>query len=380
MENLNKENINKFDINNNNNDQKEEINTCSTNINKNILEENINEDFDNDKIENRYDEDFKSSADNMPLNEDDHYNDDKFEIENKEELDNGELEIENIEELHKGYRIKVQEARRRFFIKVGIVLYLTIVTSFIIYLPLYALFKLILQYSWEEIKKIALNPIAIHAYVFTFKLSLIAASLNTTFGFIITWLLHRYDFQYKDVVDIVVDLPLGIPTSVAGMTLTSVFGNYGWLGPLLNTIKFKIIYTKYGVLLAMVFASFPFVIRGVEPVLEKFEYGLEEAAWVFGASPFETAKRVIFPTLVPALLTGFILNFSRALGEFGSVVMVSSNTPFDDLVTSVLIHQAIEQYDYFKAAVIGAVVLIIALFIIYIINKIRSYFTRHKIR
>lgn len=289
-------------------------------------------------------------------------------------------DIENIEELHEGYRMKEREARRRFFIKLGIFFFLVFHTSFIIYLPLYALFKLIFKYSWQEIIAVALDPIAIHAYILTFKLALIAAFLNSTFGYIITWVLIRFDFKGKDCLDIVVDLPLGVPTSIAGITLTAVFGNEGWLGPILKIVNFQIIYTKYGVLLAMIFASFPFVIRGIEPILEKFDYGLEEAAWTFGANSYETAKRLIFPTLAPALLTGFILNFSRALGEFGSVVMVSSNSPFDDLVTSVLIHQAIEQYDYFKAAVIGAVVLIFALIIIFIINKIRAYYTRHKIR
>lgn len=292
-----------------------------------------------------------------------------------------ELEIENMEELHAGYREKVREARRRFFIKLGIVIYLIIQTSFIIYLPLYAMFKLIFKYSWQEILTVALNPIAVHAYLLTFKLALIAAFLNSFFGYIIVWVLVRFDFRGKDCLDIVVDLPLGVPTSVAGITLTAVFGNKkSWLGPILNFFNMKIIYTKYGVLLAMIFASFPFVIRGIEPILEKHDHGLEEAAWTFGANEYETAKRLIFPTVAPALLTGFILNFSRSLGEFGSVVMVSSNTPFDDLVTSVLIHQAVEQYDYFKACVIAAVVLIFALIIIYIVNRIRAYYTRHKIR
>ncbi|KFM22498.1 putative sulfate transport system permease protein cysT, partial [Auxenochlorella protothecoides] len=237
---------------------------------------------------------------------------------------------------------------------------------FILVLPLFALFSLIFKNSWREILEKALDPIAISAYAFTIKMALTAALLNSVFGFLITWMITRYEFRGKRFVDAAVDLPFALPTSVAGLTLATVYGHQGWVGNYLKMANIQIIYTRFGVLLAMIFVSFPFVIRSLQPVLQEFDHGLEEAAWGMGASSFQTFLRVIFPTLVPALVTGFTLSFSRALGEFGSVVMISSNLPLDDLVTSVLIYQSLEQYDYFGASVIGAVILLLALIIIFL--------------
>lgn len=247
---------------------------------------------------------------------------------------------------------------------------------FILVLPLFALFSLILKNSWREILEKALDPIAISAYAFTIKMALTAALLNSVFGFLITWIITRYEFRGKRFVDAAVDLPFALPTSVAGLTLATVYGHQGWVGNYLKMANIQIIYTRFGVLLAMIFVSFPFVIRSLQPVLQEFDHGLEEAAWGMGASSFQTFLRVIFPTLVPALVTGFTLSFSRALGEFGSVVMISSNLPLDDLVTSVLIYQSLEQYDYFGASVIGAVILLLALIIIFLVNTAQSFYSR----
>lgn len=243
---------------------------------------------------------------------------------------------------------------------------------FLLILPLIVLFILIAQNSWAEVFRKATDPIAVSAYLLTVQMAFYAALINTFFGFLITWILTRYNFFGKKLLDAAVDLPFALPTSVAGLTLATVYGDQGWIGSLFNLIGFQIVFTKIGVLLAMIFVSFPFVIRTLQPVLQEVEYSLEEAAWSLGASSWETFVRIILPTLWPALFTGFTLSFSRALGEFGSIVMISSNLPFKDLVASVLIYQSLEQYDYLGASVIGAVVLLIALSTLLLINAFQS--------
>jgi sulfate transport system permease protein len=255
-----------------------------------------------------------------------------------------------------------------FFINLILVSYL----FFLLLLPLIVLFLLIAQNNWHEVFRKATDPIAISAYLLTVQLALYAALVNTIFGFLITWILTRYNFSGRKLLDAAVDLPFALPTSVAGLTLATVYGDQGWIGSIFNSFGLQIVFTKGGVLLAMIFVSFPFVIRTLQPVLQEVEQSLEEAAWSLGASSWQTFVRVILPTLWPALFTGFTLSFSRALGEFGSIVMISSNLPFKDLVASVLIYQSLEQYDYLGASVIGAVVLLIALFTLLIINAFQS--------
>ena len=248
---------------------------------------------------------------------------------------------------------------------------------FLLILPLSALFFLILKNDWHEIVQKATNPIAMSAYSLTLQMAFFAAFINTIFGFIITWVLTRYNFFGKKYLDAAVDLPFALPTSVAGLTLATVYGDQGWIGNCLKFFNIQIVFTKFGVLLAMIFVSFPFVIRTLQPVLQELEASLEEAAWSLGASPVQTFSRVILPTLWPSIFTGFTLSFSRALGEFGSIVMISSNLPFKDLVASVLIYQSLEQYDYVGASVIGAVVLLIALITLLLINTFQSLKLRY---
>jgi len=243
---------------------------------------------------------------------------------------------------------------------------------FLLILPLVVLFVLIAQNNWDEVLRKATDPIAISAYLLTVQMALYAALINTFFGFLITWILTRYDFTGRKILDAAVDLPFALPTSVAGLTLATVYGDQGWIGSLFNKFGFQIVFTKIGVLLAMIFVSFPFVIRTLQPVLQEVEQSLEEAAWSLGASSWQTFRKVILPTLWPAIFTGFTLSFSRALGEFGSIVMISSNLPFKDLVASVLIYQSLEQYDYLGASVIGAVVLLIALSTLLVINAVQA--------
>lgn len=243
---------------------------------------------------------------------------------------------------------------------------------FLLILPLSVLVLLVAQNSWTEVFRKATDPIAVSAYVLTVQMAFYAAIINTFFGFVITWILTRYDFWGRKVLDAAVDLPFALPTSVAGLTLATVYGDQGWIGTFLHAFGVQIVFTKIGVLLAMIFVSFPFVIRTLQPVLQEVEQSLEEAAWSLGASSWQTFFRVLLPTLWPALFTGFTLSFSRALGEFGSIVMISSNLPFKDLVASVLIYQSLEQYDYLGASVIGAVVLMIALSTLLFINAFQS--------
>ena len=261
------------------------------------------------------------------------------------------------------------------FIKTPNILMAVSLTSYIFFLlilPLIALFFLILQNEWYEIYKKATDPIAVSAYSLTIQMAFFAALINTFFGFIITWVLTRYNFLGKKIIDAAIDLPFALPTSVAGLTLATVYGEQGWIGSFLKLFNIQIVFTKVGVLIAMIFVSFPFVIRTLQPVIQELEKSLEEAAWSLGASPFQTFARIILPSLWPSILTGFTLSFSRALGEFGSIVMISSNLALKDLVASVLIYQSLEQYDYVGASVIGAVVLLLALLSFLIINKLQS--------
>lgn len=243
---------------------------------------------------------------------------------------------------------------------------------FLLVLPLGALFLVLVQNDWSTIVQRATDPVALAAYSLTVKMAFFAAFFNTFFGFIITWVLIRYNFLGKKYLDAAVDLPFALPTSVAGLTLTTVYSEQGWIGNILQHFNIQVVFTQLGVLLAMIFVSFPFVIRTLQPVLQELEVSLEEAAWSLGASSWQTFRRVIFPTLWPAVLTGFTLSFSRALGEFGSIVMIASNIPLKDLVASVLIYQSLEQYDYFGASVIGIVVLLIALLSLLLINGLQA--------
>lgn len=258
------------------------------------------------------------------------------------------------------------------FISILLVLLLGSYIFFLLLLPLGALLLVLFQNNWGDITARAFNPIAVSAYSLTLKMALFAAFFNTFFGFIITWVLTRYNFVGKKYLDAAVDLPFALPTSVAGLTLTTVYGEKGWIGQILHFFHIQVVFTQIGVLLAMIFVSFPFVIRTLQPVLQELEKSLEEAAWSLGASPWQTFSRIIFPTLWPAILTGFTLSFSRALGEFGSIVMIASNIPLKDLVASVLIYQSLEQYDYLGASVIGIVVLFIALISLLLINGLQA--------
>jgi sulfate transport system permease protein len=251
---------------------------------------------------------------------------------------------------------------------------------FMLFLPIVAMF---LKASTEPPAKfweIATSELALATYNVTFVTSMLAAAVNGIFGTLIAWVLVRYDFPLKRIFDATVDLPFALPTSVAGLTLATVYSDNGWIGSLLSPLGIKVSFTRLGVGVAMIYISLPFVVRTVQPVLQEMEKELEEVAWSLGASQWKTFTKVILPPLFPTILTGIALGFSRAVGEYGSTVIIASNTPFQDLIAPVLIFQRLEQYDYSGATVIGVVLLAISLVLLLAINLLQAWARRYDSR
>ncbi len=243
--------------------------------------------------------------------------------------------------------------------------------------PIVAMFLKSSSESPANFWKIATSPIALSAYDVTFTTAMIASLINGVFGTLLAWVLVRYDFPLKKLVDASVDLPFALPTAVAGLTLATVYSENGWIGSLFAPFGIKISFTRVGVGVAMTFISLSFIVRTVQPVLMELEKEVEEAAWSLGASQWQTFMRVILPPLFPAILTGVALGFSRAVGEFGSTVIISSNTPFKDLIAPILIFQRLEQYDYSGETVIGIVMLLISLTLLLAINLLQAWGRRY---
>ena len=251
--------------------------------------------------------------------------------------------------------------------------YLTVM----LFIPIVAMFLKAGTVAPAKFWEIATSELALATYNVTFVTSLFAALLNGVFGTLIAWVLVRYDFPLKRIIDATVDLPFALPTSVAGLTLATVYSENGWLGSLLAPMGIKVSFTRLGVGVAMIFISLPFIVRTVQPVLQEMESEIEEAAWSLGASEWQTFWKVILPPLFPTILTGIALGFSRAVGEYGSTVIISSNTPYKDLIAPVLIFQRLEQYDYAGATVIGVVLLGISLVMLLAINFLQAWARRY---
>ncbi len=247
-------------------------------------------------------------------------------------------------------------------------LYLTL----LLFLPMAALLLKALTLNPAEIWRIATDPVALSTYNVTFVSALAAGLINGVAGLVIAWVLVRYEFPGQRFLDAIIDLPFALPTAVAGLTLSTIYSTNGWLGSFLEPFGIKVSFTRLGVLVAMIFISLPFVVRTVQPVLQDLEAEAEEAAWSMGASPWQTFWRVILPPLMPAILTGVAMGFSRAVGEYGSVVIIAGNIPFQDLIAPVLIIQRLEQFDYAGATVIGSVLLLISLAVLLVINLIQA--------
>jgi sulfate/thiosulfate transport system permease protein len=249
--------------------------------------------------------------------------------------------------------------------------------SLMLFLPVAALVLKSLTLSPAKIWEIATSPIALSSYNVTFVTALAAGLVNGLAGLIIAWVLVRYEFPFKRIIDSLIDLPFALPTAVAGLTLATVYSDNGWIGSRLAPFGIKIAFTRWGVFIAMLFISLPFIVRTVQPVLLEAEKEVEEAAWSLGASQWQTFWRVVLPPIIPATLTGVALGFARAVGEYGSVVIVASNVPFKDLIAPVLIFQRLEQYDYAGATVIGTVMLLISIVMLMMINLLQAWGQRY---
>ncbi|MFM7886659.1 MAG: sulfate ABC transporter permease subunit CysT [Pseudanabaena sp.] len=249
--------------------------------------------------------------------------------------------------------------------------------AFLLILPIIAMIVKASQEPFEKFWATATTPVALASYEVTFVTAFLAAAINGVFGTLIAWVIVRYNFWGKRFVEAVVDLPFALPTAVAGLTLATIYSNKGFLGSYFAPFGIKIAFSRIGVFIAMTFISLPFIVRTVQPVLTELEKEIEEAAWSLGASQFQTFIQVILPPLTPSILTGVALGFSRAVGEYGSTVIIASNTPFKDLITPVLIFQRLEQYDYVGATVIGVVMLAISFVSLLAINLLQAWSKRY---
>ncbi len=245
--------------------------------------------------------------------------------------------------------------------------------AFIVLIPLSAVFLKTFTLSWPAFWEAVSTPRVVASYKLTFGASLLAAVLNTFFGLIVAWVLVRYEFVGKRVMDALVDLPFALPTAVAGIALTGLYATNGWIGQYLAMLGITVSYTRLGVLVALTFIGLPFVVRTVQPVLEDMQPELEEAAATLGASRWQTFTRVIFPVIMPALLTGFALAFARALGEYGSVIFIAGNMPLVSEITPLLIITKLEQYDYTGATAIAVVMLVAAFVMLLAINLLQAW-------
>ncbi len=238
----------------------------------------------------------------------------------------------------------------------------------VVLIPLSTLFLKTATLTWAGFLDILQSPRVIASLKLTLGASLIAATLNSFFGFLAAWVLVRYEFFGKKIVDGLVDLPFALPTAVAGITLTTLYSPRGWLGEPLSHLGIKAAFTPLGIVLALTFVGLPFVVRTVQPVLEDMDRGMEEAAATLGANRWQVVRRVVLPVLFPSILTGFTLSFARALGEYGSVVFISGNMPLKTEITPLLIMTKLEQFDYAGATAIAVITLVISFTLILTIN------------
>jgi sulfate transport system permease protein len=245
--------------------------------------------------------------------------------------------------------------------------------SLIVLVPLSALFFKTFTISGEAIWAAVSSPRVVASYRLTFGASLLAALANLVAGLLIAWVLVRYEFPGKKLVDALVDLPFALPTAVAGIALTALLASNGWIGSFTEPLGIKLAYNPNGVVIALIFIGLPFVVRTVQPVLEDAEKELEEAALCLGATRLQTFTRVILPTILPALLTGFALAFARAIGEYGSVIFIAGNMPMVSEITPLIIISKLEQYDYAGATAVAVVMLVFSFVLLFVINALQAW-------
>lgn len=240
--------------------------------------------------------------------------------------------------------------------------------SFIILLPLSGLVLNVTELSLAQYWSIITEARLLASYKVTVLTALAASIFNGIMGLLLAWVLSRYHFRGRVVIDALIDLPFALPTAVAGITLATLYAENGWLGSIFAHLGIKIAYTPLGIFIAMTFTSIPFVVRTVQPVLEELSHEYEEAALTLGASDWAVFRRVIFPTIMPALVTGVALSFTRSLGEFGAVIFIAGNMPYVSEITSLMIMVKLEEYDFAAASAIASVVLMASLLLLFIIN------------
>ncbi|AFM01775.1 sulfate ABC transporter, permease protein CysT [Desulfitobacterium dehalogenans ATCC 51507] len=243
--------------------------------------------------------------------------------------------------------------------------------SFLVFIPITMVFLNSSQLGWGKFMEIVLSARVLASLKVSFGASFLAAAVNAIFGLLLAWVLERYTFPGKKIVDGLIDLPFALPTAVAGISLTTLYGPNGWIGRLFEPLGLKIAYTPLGITIALIFISLPFVVRTVQPVLQSMDREVEEAAACLGATRFQTFRKVILPVLLPAVITGFALAFARSLGEYGSVVFISGNMPMYTEITPLLIRTKLEQYDYAGGTAIAAVMLVISFLMLLVINLIQ---------
>jgi len=243
--------------------------------------------------------------------------------------------------------------------------------SLIVLIPLSAAFIKTSTLSLHEFWVAVASPRVVASYKLTFGASLIGASINAVFGLLTAWVLTRYTFPGKRIIDALVDLPFALPTAVAGIALTAIYAPNGWIGSLLSQHGIKVAFTPIGVVIALTFIGLPFVVRTVQPILEDLEAETEEAAASLGANRWQTFTKIIFPAIAPALLTGFSLAFARAIGEYGSVIFIAGNMPMVSEITPLIIITKLEQYDYAGATAVAVVMLIISFVLLLAINGLQ---------
>ena len=245
--------------------------------------------------------------------------------------------------------------------------------SAIVLIPLSSLLFKTFTLTWEQFLSAVTSPRVVASYELTFGASFLAALTNAVFGLLVAWVLVRYQFPGKKIIDELVDLPFALPTAVAGISLTALLAGNGWIGSLLEPHGIQLAFNRNGVVIALIFIGLPFVVRTVQPVLEDAEKELEEAATCLGASRWQTFRHVIFPTIAPALLTGFAMAFARAIGEYGSVIFIAGNMPMVSEITPLIIIGKLEQYDYAGATAVAVVMLVFSFVMLLFINALQSW-------
>jgi sulfate transport system permease protein len=251
--------------------------------------------------------------------------------------------------------------------------YTLLYLSLIVLIPLSALVLKTFTLSWDQFWAAISSPRVMASYRLTFGASLVAALINVVFGLLVAWVLVRYSFPGKKIVDALVDLPFALPTAVAGISLTALLAGNGWIGQFLEPLGIQLAFNRNGVVIALIFIGLPFVVRTVQPVLEDNEKELEEAAMCLGATRLQTFTKVILPAIAPALLTGFAMAFARAIGEYGSVIFIAGNMPMVSEITPLIIIGKLEQYDYAGATAVAVVMLLMSFILLLVINALQGW-------